>query len=70
MRFLIIRDTIKKMKTISVYEQREKVEKSDRMQAQYRLMCELADGRKSGEVDGWISAEEVRNHFRIRANEK
>ena len=70
MRFLIIRDTIKKMKTISVYEQREKVEKSDRMQAQHRLMCDLADGRKSGEVDGWISAEEVRNHFRIRANEK
>ena len=70
MRFLIIRDTIKKMKTISVYEQREKVEKSDRMQAQHRLICELADGRKSGEEEGWIPSEDVRKHFKIRANAK
>lgn len=70
MRFLTIRDTIKKMKTISVYEQREKVEKSDRMQAQHRLICELADGRKSGEEEGWIPSEDVRKHFKIRANAK
>ncbi len=30
-------------------EQREKAEKYDRMQAQLLLMCELADGRRSGE---------------------
>ncbi len=45
-------------------EQREKAEKYDRMQAQLRLMCELAEGRRSGEEEGWISSEDVRNHFR------
>lgn len=51
-------------------EQREKAEKYDRMQAQLRLMCELAEGRRSGEEEGWISSEDVRNHFRARANAK
>lgn len=40
------------------------------MRAQLYLMCELAEGRKSGEVDDWISSEDVRKHFRIRANGK
>ena len=39
-------------------EQREKAEKYDRMQAQLRLMCELAEGRRSGEEEGWISSED------------
>lgn len=69
MRFLTIRDTIKKMETISVYEQRKLSEK-ERIQAQLRLMCELAEGRKSGETEGWISSEDARKHFRIRANAK
>ena len=51
-------------------EQREKAEKYDQMQAQLRLMCELAEGRRSGEEEGWISSEDVRNHFRARANAK
>jgi len=51
-------------------EQREKAEKYDRMNAQLRLMCELAEGRRSGEEEGWISSEDVRNHFRARANAK
>ena len=51
-------------------EQREKAEKYDRMQAQLRLMWELAEGRKSGEEEGWIFSEDVRNHFRARANAK
>ena len=51
-------------------EQREKAERCDRMQAQLRLMCELAEGRRSGEEEGWISSEAVRNHFRARANAK
>ena len=51
-------------------EQREKAEKYDQMQAQLRLMCELAEGRRSGEEEGWISSEDVRNHFRTRANAK
>ena len=40
------------------------------IQAQLRLMCELAEGRRSGEEEGWISSEDVRNHFRARANAK
>ena len=51
-------------------EQREKAEKYDRMQAQLRLMCELTEGRRSGEEEGWISSEDVRNPFRARANAK
>ena len=49
-------------------EQRVKSEKYDRMQAQLRLMCELSEGRRSGEEEGWISSEDVRSHFRARAN--
>lgn len=50
-------------------EQRNLAEKW-RMRAQLYLMCELAEDRKSGEVDDWISSEDVRKHFRIRANGK
>lgn len=49
-------------------EQRIKAEKYDRMQAQLRLMCELSEGRRSGEEEGWISSEDVRSHFSARAN--
>lgn len=38
------------------------------IQAQLRLMCELAEGRRSGEEDEWISSDDVRNHFKTRAN--
>jgi len=31
--------------------------------AALRLMCELEEGRKSGEQQGWIAAEDVRKHF-------
>ena len=51
-------------------EQRVKAEKYDRMRAQLRLMCELSEGRRSGEEEGWISSEDVRSHFRDRANAK
>ena len=40
------------------------------MQAQLHLMCELAEGRRSGEKEGWIPSKDVRNHFRARANAK
>ena len=40
------------------------------IQAQLRLMWELAEGRRSGEEEGWISSEDVRNHFRTRVNAK
>lgn len=49
-------------------EQRENAEKYDQIRAQLRLMCELAEGRKSGEEEGWVSSEDVRKHFRARAN--
>ena len=36
--------------------------------ARSQLMCELIAGRKSGEENGWISADDVRNHFKERTN--
>ena len=51
-------------------DQRENTEKFDQIRAQLCLICELAEGRKSGEEEGWISSEDVRNHFRARANAK
>ena len=58
------------MNTNEQEEQREKVEKYNRMQAQLRMMCELTNGRKIGEEEGWISSEDVRNHFKARSNAK
>ena len=49
-------------------EQQEKARKYDKMEAQLKLMCELNAGRKSGEEEGWISADEVRSHFKERTN--
>ena len=49
--------------------QNETAETYDKIQAQIRLMSALNDGRRSGE-EGWISSEDVRNHFRARANAK
>lgn len=42
----------------------------EKIQATLRLMNELAKGRKSGETEGWLSPEEVREHFRARAKEE
>lgn len=39
-------------------------------QATLRLMNELEKGRCSGEREGWLSADDVRAHFRARANEE
>lgn len=36
-------------------------------QAQLLLLQALEEGRKSGEKEGWISAEDVRKHFAARA---
>lgn len=38
-------------------------------QATLQLMNELAKGRRSGEALGWLTPEEVRDHFRARAEE-
>ena len=50
--------------------QQEKAEKYDRMCAQLQLMCALSEGRRSGEEEGYITSEDVRKHFRERANAK
>ena len=42
----------------------------EKTQATLRLMSELAKGRKSGETEGWLSSEEMREHSRARANEE
>lgn len=39
-------------------------------QAALMLMSELAKGRRSGEQEGWLDQEEVRAHFRAKADEK
>ena len=36
----------------------------ERLQAQVKLINELNKGRRSGEEEGWLSADEVRRHFR------
>ena len=38
--------------------------------ATLRLMNELSKGRRSGEQEGWISSDDMRAHFRARANEE
>ena len=35
----------------------------EKIQATLRLMGELAKGRKSGETEGWLSSEEMRDYF-------
>ena len=42
----------------------------EKAQATLRLMNERARGRRSGETEGYLSPEEVRAHFRARANEE
>ncbi len=42
----------------------------ERTQALLRLMSELEKGRRSGEEEGWLTPEDVRAHFRARANEE
>ena len=42
----------------------------EKTQATLRLMNELAKGKRSGEAEGGLSAEEVKAHFRARADEE
>ena len=42
----------------------------EKTQATLRLMNELAKGRQSGEQEGWISPDDMRAHFRARADEE
>ena len=40
----------------------------ERMQAQLKLINELNKGRRSGEEEGWLTAEQVRQHFREKSH--
>lgn len=41
----------------------------EKTQATLRLRNELAKGRRSGETEGWLSSEEMWEHFRAKADE-
>ena len=42
-------------------------EEFEKTKAMLRLMCELNEGRRSGEEEGWVSEEEVRARFLNRS---
>lgn len=42
----------------------------EKAQATLKLMSELAKGRQSGETEGYMTPEDMRAHFRARANEE
>ena len=43
------------------------MEDYDRLAAENRLFAELEKGRISGEQDGWVASESVREHFEKKA---
>ena len=42
-------------------------EEFEKTKAMLRLMCELNEGRRSGEEEGWVSEENVRARFRSKS---
>ena len=44
----------------------EEYKEYEKMMARQRLRAELAEGQRSGEEKGWISAEELRTHLEER----
>ena len=48
----------------------EEYREYEKMLAWKKLQSELDEGRRSGEENGWISADEVRTHFKERYCEK
>lgn len=43
-------------------------EKYEKTKATLKLMCELQKGRVSGEQEGWLSEEDIENHFKEKFN--
>lgn len=41
-------------------------EEFEKTKAMLRLMCELNEGRRSGEEEGWVPEEDVRARFRAQ----
>ena len=46
------------------------LEDYEKTKAALQLMCELEKGRKSGEENGWLSDNDVRERFRAKADGK
>ena len=44
-------------------------EEYERTKAALRLMCELEEGRKSGEQEGWITSDDMRKHKKKKKHE-
>ena len=51
-------------------ELKDKAEKYDYMKTELQFMCDLSVGRKSGETNGWISSDVLKNHFKNYINTK
>lgn len=41
-------------------------EEFEKTKAMLRLMCELNEGRRSGEEEGWVTEEDVRARFQAK----
>lgn len=46
------------------------MEDYERGVATLKLVNELSRGRRSGEQNGWLSSEDVREHFRVKVDEE
>lgn len=46
------------------------MEDYERGVATLKLVNELSRGRRSGEQEGWLSSEDVREHFRVKVDEE
>ena len=44
------------------------MKKLDKTKAMRSIMCELDKGRRFGEEDGYVTAADIRAHFRNRLN--
>ena len=42
----------------------------DKVQATAQLVKELEKGKRSGEQEGWLTPEEVKEHFSAKANKE
>jgi prevent-host-death family protein len=40
----------------------------EKTKAALKLICELQKGRVSGEQEGWLSEEDIENHFKVKFN--
>ncbi|MCD8367217.1 MAG: type II toxin-antitoxin system prevent-host-death family antitoxin [Clostridiales bacterium] len=46
------------------------MEDYERGVATLKLVNELSRGRRSGEQEGWLSSEDVREHFKVKVDEE